>query len=363
MKKYQKRMPDKDHTEKIIKQVLAAGRPVVLFGASGMLSFILDNLEDWGIIPEYICDNAPEKEGLMVKGIEVISFPVLLEQKKEYTVLLSVNSINARTAIKAQLAESHQFPYVYDLELFYPIGEAARKLVAKNKKKIAACFEFLEDAKSKEIFERKIRYCMEKQRDSLVDLEESHIYFPKDLFSFTEEVFVDAGAYNGDDTANMLRYGEGKIKAYIFEPEHHNAEGIKERFKDHSEIQVIEAGLARKTKPLYFSNNGESMMGGKIDQKGDCVIDGIALDGYPLSEKITYLKMDIEGGEIDALKGMKALLKSENAPDKLAISVYHHISHHWEIPLLIKKYNENYKLYYRHYGPGGCDTVLYAKKC
>ncbi len=68
--------------------------------------------------------------------------------------------------------------------------------------------------------------------------------------------------------------------------------------------------------------------------------------------------MDIEGAELEALKGTETLIK-KNKPD-LAISVYHAPNHIWEIPLYIESLKQGYEFYLRNYTSFTHDTVLYA---
>ena len=68
--------------------------------------------------------------------------------------------------------------------------------------------------------------------------------------------------------------------------------------------------------------------------------------------------MDIEGAELNALRGSKEIIKSQKP--KLAISVYHDFKHLWEVPLYIKKLVPDYKIYFRHHTNLEYETVCYA---
>ena len=93
-------------------------------------------------------------------------------------------------------------------------------------------------------------------------------------------------------------------------------------------------------------------------QKGILVID----EFDKLAEKFvaTYIKIDAEGAEIDILTGGKKII-SEFKP-KMKIAAYHKNSDIFEIPILLNKLNENYKIYMCHhpYIPAW-DTDFYVK--
>lgn len=78
-----------------------------------------------------------------------------------------------------------------------------------------------------------------------------------------------------------------------------------------------------------------------------------------IREKVTFIKMDINGFEIPAIIGAKEHIKHD-AP-KLAVCTSHIISDIWEIPKLIDAINPNYRFYIRHYcKTQNRETVLYA---
>ncbi|MCL1983378.1 MAG: FkbM family methyltransferase, partial [Clostridiales bacterium] len=72
----------------------------------------------------------------------------------------------------------------------------------------------------------------------------------------------------------------------------------------------------------------------------------------------TYIKMDIEGAELMALKGAENIIRSHKP--KLAISAYHKPEDVYTLPMLIRSYRNDYKFYLRHYTNSLNETVLYA---
>lgn len=73
---------------------------------------------------------------------------------------------------------------------------------------------------------------------------------------------------------------------------------------------------------------------------------------------ITFIKMDIEGSELEALKGAKETIKQFKP--KLAICVYHKKEDLLEIPQYILSLNPGYKLFLRNAASIPTDVVLYA---
>lgn len=77
-----------------------------------------------------------------------------------------------------------------------------------------------------------------------------------------------------------------------------------------------------------------------------------------IQEKVTFIKMDIEGSEIPALNGAKNIILRDKP--KLAICIYHKPDDLWKIPLMLKDWVPEYRMHLRHYGRRYYGTVLYA---
>jgi hypothetical protein len=77
-----------------------------------------------------------------------------------------------------------------------------------------------------------------------------------------------------------------------------------------------------------------------------------------IDERITYIKMDIEGAELESLHGAERLIK-ENEP-KLAICIYHRKEDLWTIIDYIDSLGIDYDYYIRAYEKTATELVLYA---
>ena len=186
-------------------------------------------------------------------------------------------------------------------------------------------------------------------------------YFSYDFlekYRSKNESFVDCGAYDGSDIASFLRWTNGQYEAvYSYEPSLSNFKKCNS-FSTEPNVFCYNAGLWSGNRRLNFTeNNGPSESGKMISDDGDGVIQVYSLDEHLSGKNVSYIKMDIEGAEMQALEGAAEIIKHQKP--KLAICLYHHPSDFYEIPTYILKLNPDYKFYIRlHFRYGQC--VLYA---
>lgn len=343
----------------------------------------------------FICDNDKSKWGGAFFNIPICSPQVLLKAPKDYVVLITVRNRFSVKRIMQQLNEMGM-PYVYPSEILdFTLNNFWRydshgnkkyhelhtyKVISDNIDKIRQVRALLCDEKSVQLYDayiERVKYNVKYYNDITDNIYES--YFSDNIFKYSnEEILVDGGALNGDDTiwiASFLKQNSKKLKkAYIFEPE---TTGFCETYRNLesyfcekanlssdgnmaniNEFQVLKAGLYDKNSKVNFC---------LYDNEGSCFIENetsgsdvpvIKLDDVIKDEKVTFIKYDLEGAEIPAIRGAENTIK-KNKP-KLALSIYHNIEDLWEIPLLIKEYVPEYRLFIRHHTGSVYDKTLYA---
>jgi len=174
------------------------------------------------------------------------------------------------------------------------------------------------------------------------------------------EFFIDAGGFDGSSTIDFFKWlGDYKTdgKSIIFEPNNILYNNCMESLKNCDNVKVVNKGLWHKNETLKFCKASYS---GHVSSNGEEIIEVISLDEYLKDEKepVTFIKMDIEGAELNALKGAEQTIKKYKP--KLAISIYHKLEDMWEIPNLLLEFVPEYKFYIRHYSLTFADTVLYG---
>lgn len=97
-----------------------------------------------------------------------------------------------------------------------------------------------------------------------------------------------------------------------------------------------------------------------MDADDGLVVRIVRLDDILIGKKVDFISMDLEGYEINALKGAKGIINSYFP--NLGISVYHRIPDLWKIISQIKTMNSNYQFYLRNYTGYAYETILYCKR-
>jgi len=173
------------------------------------------------------------------------------------------------------------------------------------------------------------------------------------------EIFIDCGAFDGDTVKRFIKFCKGKYeKIYSFEPNPSQYENTLRNIKDAGiqRVEVIKKGVWSCETVLKFLEN---RAGSNINDSGTTAIEVTAIDiVVPESENVTFIKMDVEGAEMEALKGAANTIR--RCKPKLAVCIYHKPQDIIEIPTYIMALCPEYKLYIRHHFINGWETVLYA---
>jgi FkbM family methyltransferase len=173
--------------------------------------------------------------------------------------------------------------------------------------------------------------------------------------------YIDCGAANGETFSMLEKINIESEILVMFEPDNKTFSKLKNIIKSkinnfNGNIFLYPCAVYSSTELVNFDNSGTA--GSCISKLADNKIQGIALDDVIVNLDPTFIKMDIEGSEYEALLGAKETI-CRSKPD-LAICVYHSINHIWDIPLLINSWNLNYKFYLRSHNIYGMNIVLYA---
>ncbi|PMP70800.1 MAG: hypothetical protein C0176_00285 [Mesoaciditoga sp.] len=175
------------------------------------------------------------------------------------------------------------------------------------------------------------------------------------------DIVLDVGVYVGDTSFWFRKYVGENGKVYAFEPSSYNFKILEENVKQNKVKNIFPRKMALSDKETILSLKGTGV-GGALSLTGDEKVKVTTIDKFVEDQKIDcvdFIKMDIEGAELGALKGGENTIKKFKP--KLAICVYHKGEDLITIPEYIKSLNKDYKFYLRHNTEGWGETVLYAK--
>jgi len=114
------------------------------------------------------------------------------------------------------------------------------------------------------------------------------------------------------------------------------------------ELFVVGNGPGTRVLPTSSDPKALKVQTLKID-------DLVASGDFP---RIDFIKMDIEGAELEALKGGESVLRQFKP--KLAITVYHDFKDFWTIPQYLDSLGLGYRFYLRHFTIHAEETILFA---
>lgn len=183
-------------------------------------------------------------------------------------------------------------------------------------------------------------------------------YFDLDLIEpNSEEVIVDLGAYTGDTILDYIyTYGENSYKKiYAFDITEESLIKLRENTSRYPNIIAKKRSISDKSGITYVRKSEVDNSANTTVDYGDMEVLETTLD-EEIKEKITLLKMDIEGGEQKALRGAEEHIKKEHP--KLLISVYHNVRDIFEIPKMIEQMDSSYQFYLRNHGGGVYPTEI-----
>lgn len=177
-------------------------------------------------------------------------------------------------------------------------------------------------------------------------------YFEPDIFPDNkDDIFVDVGAYTGDSIYKYVsNYGYGYKKIYAYEISSKSCEQIQKNLGTLHDLEIRCKGAGSAAGEFFLSESAFDPSANMISESGKNNgqrVEVAALDDE-LPDGFTFLKMDIEGAEYEALKGSERNIRSRHP--KLAICTYHGYDDIWRIPALIDRYNPDYKFYMRYNG-------------
>lgn len=285
-------------------------KPVILYGAGCNGIQALSRLQREKVEVLCFCDSDTGKQSTVISGLSVISPEQLAGRYRDYPVFITPVSVYRDEILQTLKAMGIPCNNIY---LFSPL-----------------------------MYEQ---------------------YFcPPFITPRPDEIFLDAGCYDGYTMVDFVHFCNRNYQAiYGMEPDPGCYDKTIDTLKRHQigKVQLIQKGLWSCNTTLRFDVRNNA--GSRYAENGNSVIQTVTIDDlFPkLEDAPAFIKMDIEGSELQALEGAQNVIRKRRP--RLAVCVYHKNSDILDIPFYLSDLVPEYTYYLRHHSPfNATETVLYA---
>lgn len=343
---------------------------ICIYGGGYTGKVIINLFRRNGLIISNIIDDDIGLQNSEVEGIKVISFDDFCRIYKNEEVSIVLTSIYGKAILRK--IEKCQNIKIYELFDWYSeiignkewIGKITKdedlfdlkqqwELIRKN----------LEDKESIDVLEGLWKYFNTKDLQYIEKIctDADQYFIPEVIDSIKEPLhIIDAGAYRGELLHSIKKNNLCLEKWYCFEPDEENFTLLieQERKNEIRNVQTcIKKGLWNKELKVFFEG-GNSTGSRIVPYETKEYIEVISIDEFIKTGRCNFIKMDIEGAELEALKGGINTIKRERPI--LAICIYHSLQDFWKIPQYLMEKLEEYSFFVRHHALICNETVLYA---
>lgn len=357
-----KRTHKPEGDKKVFHELRRSSKPILIYGGSDYSEIIYSYLKNNDIETEaFIVDRPYWREGSTIKNRPIKCIEECDIEK--YNIVIGFGNVEkSRFIMNNKKLLKSSFYFLWDPVMYY---EWDVEYVKDNWDLFLDVFRGLADERSRktlyELIIAKLNQCCSPQLLEVADSEQH--YFNSLTFSHNteKEIFVDCGAYTGDTILQYARFTEENYKKiYAFEPNKECLGDLDKNIKSLHDIEIIKKGTWNQSTVLKFKRDKEISHITDVDDGSS--IEVTTIDNELKSEdRVTFIKMDIEGSELESLQGTTKILMRDMP--KLAICCYHKKNDIIDLFHFIKNletFGSKYKIYMRHHSNSSCETILYG---
>ncbi|MBQ1281889.1 MAG: FkbM family methyltransferase, partial [Oscillospiraceae bacterium] len=311
-------------------------KPIVLYGMGNGADRVLDELEKRGITASGVFASDGFVRGHSFRGFPVTTYAAAKERFGEMIVLVCFGSSLPDVMQRIREIDAEQELYMPDLPVCG--GDLFDKVMADtHAEDLAFIRSHLADEASVRCFDETIAYKLSGKIAHLSACETTPDEAYENILKLTDgETYLDLGAYNGDTVAEFLAHVNGYRQIIALEPDPKNYKKLVKNTEHLENIRCINAGIYKERCELSFAahagRNSAVGAGGRITQMES--VDSL-LNGEPVS----YIKMDVEGQEQNAILGAVETIR--RCKPKMLVSCYHRSEDLFTLPMEVFKLRDD----------------------
>ncbi len=323
-------------------------RPIVIYGMGNGADKLLRRFEKYEISVSDIFASDGFVRGHSYAGFRVKSFSEIKEQYSDFVIVLSFASNRPEVMDMIRKIDAEYELYIPDMPIADEGEYFDREYYNAHYNEIAAAYGLFQDEISKRIFSSVIRYRLSGRLSYLLDATSDRAEMYSLIGRKQIERVVDAGAYNGDTAKEAIKYFPDLKKIYAIEADKRNFKKLL-KFAEPCDVEIHSINAA------VWSECGEGLFIGSANRNSSVTatasyehkredISLITVDSI-VTDKIDYVKYDVEGAEYEALCGSYNTIKKSKPA--LVISLYHRSRDIFFLPRYVYENFKDYRLYLR----------------
>ena len=314
-------------------------KPIVLYGTGDGADKIYARLFEKNIKIAGVFASDGFKKGKEFAGFTVTSYEELKNKLGEMIILVCFGShLDSVINNIKSLAEDNEL-YLPDVPVCQ--GEVFDiSFARKHRSELERVYSLLADEQSKLVFKNTVYFKLTGKLSYLTECE-SEKEEAYEVLKLNGEHFLDLGAFNGDTVEEFLSYDKQYKSITAIEPDGRNFRKLSENTKDINNITLINAAIDSSEGIVSISKNKGrgNRQGGKTVE-----ISSVCIDNVAQKNPFTFINMDVEGSEAQAIDGGKAVISQK---PKMLVAAYHRSKDIFTLPLKILEINPDYKIYMR----------------
>lgn len=322
-------------------------KPIVLYGMGNGADKILDWCDANGVRVAAIFASDDFVRGQVFRGYKICKYVDVVSQYEDF--LLVVAFASESPAVLEHffaLGDKHE-TLAPHLPLFEGDEVVSFSWLAKYQKELLEVYTNLADEKSREVFAHTLNYKLSGKLAYLQSITTQREEDCRQLFHFSkDETYVDLGAYDGDTIKEFLNYTDSFYRKIVaLEPDGKNFKKIQRFVQEAGLVNVylLNKGIWSEEGTLSFAASGGRQSALQSDGKAEVLVDSV--DHIMQEQEVSYMKLDVEGAEFEALSGAAETIGKWTP--KLFVAAYHRDNDLWRLPLLLWQLNKNYNIYLR----------------
>lgn len=320
--------------------------PIMLYGMGNGTDMVIEELEKIEVEYAEVFASDEFVRGHFFHGRKVLKYSEVCEKYDNFIIVLcfAIHDEKMLNRIR-ELSQKHTLyapnvPIVND-------GIFTREYIEEHDEEFDRAYSLLSDDFSRKSFVDVLNFKVSGKTEYLFECEKNKMeIYSEFLHVNSDEILMDLGAYDGDTVREFLQATDNKYnKIYAVEADEKNYRKLVKNTEKISDIQTMNLAAWNKKETLFFEK--KKGRNSKLSHAGKVEVSADSVDNILNGEKITILKMDIEGSEEKAIEGAEKTIKMYKP--KLYICAYHRNSDMFRLPLLINKICPEYKIHFCHH--------------